>query len=410
MRANERFHPPRGRARSRRARPVPGRTSAARPYGQDGLAGKIDGLDFSRNAVSAVPLQNDVFLRALLRQPVPYTPVWLMRQAGRYLPEYNATRARAGSFLGLAQNPDHAAEVTLQPLERYPLDAAILFSDILTIPDAMGLGLDFRAGEGPHFERPVRTEADVAALMPPDMDSLRYVFDAVSLIRRELNGRVPLIGFAGSPWTIACYMVEGKGSDDYRLIKSMAYGRPDLMHRMLRVNAQATTDYLNAQIAAGAQAVMLFDSWGGVLADGLFQEYSLAYTRQVIDGLTRERDGRRVPAIVFTKGGGLWLEDIAGCGADAVGVDWTVNLRRARVRVNDAVALQGNLDPMALFAGGAAVRAQARRVIDDFGPVGRGGHVFNLGHGISQFTPPDAVAELVDEVHAYSRAFHAAPA
>jgi uroporphyrinogen decarboxylase len=371
-----------------------------------GPAGKIGRLDFSRKAVSAVALQNDVFLRALRREPVPYTPVWLMRQAGRYLPEYNATREKAGSFLALAQNPDYAAEVTLQPLARFPLDAAILFSDILTVPHAMGLGLDFRAGEGPHFDRPVRTEADVAALAPPDMDRLRYVFDAVSLIRRELNGRVPLIGFAGSPWTIACYMVEGKGSDDYRLIKSMAYGRPDLMHRILKVNAQATTDYLNAQIAAGAQAVMLFDSWGGVLADGLFQEYSLAYSRQVIAGLAREHEGRRVPVIVFTKGGGQWLEDIAGSGADAVGVDWTVNLARARARVRDAVALQGNLDPMALFAGGPALRAQARRVIDDFGPVAQGGHVFNLGHGISQFTPPDAVAELVDEVHIYSRAFH----
>lgn len=371
-----------------------------------GWAGKIDGLDFLRKAVSAAALQNDVFLRALLREPVPYTPVWLMRQAGRYLPEYNATREKAGSFLGLAQNPAYAAEVTLQPLARFPLDAAILFSDILTVPHAMGLGLDFRAGEGPYFERPLRNEADVAALALPDMDSLRYVFDAVTLIRRELNGRVPLIGFAGSPWTIACYMVEGKGSDDYRLIKSMTYGRPDLMHRILQVNARATTEYLNAQIAAGAQAVMLFDSWGGVLADGLFQEYSLAYSRQVIAGLTRESEGRRVPVIVFTKGGGLWLEDIAACGADAVGLDWTVNLRQARARVGDAVALQGNLDPMALFASGPAIRAQARRVIEDFGLVGKGGHVFNLGHGISQFTPPDGVAELVDEVHCYSRAFH----
>ncbi|ARP92063.1 uroporphyrinogen decarboxylase [Bordetella genomosp. 9] len=358
--------------------------------------------------MSAAALQNDVFLRALLREPVPYTPIWLMRQAGRYLPEYNATREKAGSFLGLAQNPDYAAEVTLQPLARYPLDAAILFSDILTVPHAMGLGLEFRAGEGPHFDRPVRTEADVAALAPPDLERLRYVLDAVSLIRRELNGSVPLIGFAGSPWTIACYMVEGKGSDDYRLIKGMAYARPDLMHRILQVNTTATIQYLNAQIAAGAQAVMLFDSWGGVLADGLFQAYSLAYTRQVVAGLTREHEGRRVPVIVFTKGGGMWLEDIAQCGADAVGVDWTVNLRRARQRVADAVALQGNLDPMALFGGGPAIRAEARRVVDDFGRVGRGGHVFNLGHGISRFTPPEAVAELVDEVHAYSPAFHAA--
>jgi uroporphyrinogen decarboxylase len=366
-------------------------------------------LDLSRKVVSAVALQNDVFLRALLREPVPYTPVWLMRQAGRYLPEYNATREKAGSFLGLAQDPAYAAQVTLQPLARYPLDAAILFSDILTVPHAMGLGLDFRAGEGPHFAHPVRTEADVAALAPPDLDRLRYVFDAVALIRRELDGRVPLIGFAGSPWTIACYMVEGKGSDDYRLIKGMLYGRPDLMHRILRVNTQATTQYLNAQIAAGAQAVMLFDSWGGVLADRQFQEYSLAYSRQVIAGLTREREGRKVPVIVFTKGGGAWLEDIAACGADAVGLDWTVNLRQARSRVRDTVALQGNLDPMALFGGASAIRAEARHVIEDFGPVGKGGHVFNLGHGISQFTPPDAVAELVEEVHAYSRAYHASP-
>jgi uroporphyrinogen decarboxylase len=351
-------------------------------------------------------LQNDVFLRALLRQPVPYTPIWLMRQAGRYLPEYNTTRARAGSFLGLAQNPDYAAEVTLQPLARYPLDAAILFSDILTVPDAMGLGLGFAQGEGPRFERPVRDEADVARLAVPDMEKLRYVFDAVSLIRRELDGKVPLLGFAGSPWTLACYMVEGQGSSDYRLIKGMMYARPDLLHRVLEVNAQAVTRYLNAQIEAGAQAVMLFDSWGGVLADGCFQRFSLAYVRQVVQGLLREREGRRVPVIVFTKGGGGWLEDIAASGCDAVGLDWTVNLAAARSRTGDAVALQGNLDPTALFGGTQAIRAEARRVLDDFGPVGKGGHVFNLGHGISQYTPPDAVAELVDEVHRYSRALH----
>lgn len=356
----------------------------------------------------AVPsaLKNDVLLRALLRQPVPYTPVWLMRQAGRYLPEYNATRTRAGSFLGLAQDPDLATEVTLQPLARYPLDAAILFSDILTVPDAMGLGLEFVQGEGPRFARPVRDEADVAGLAVPDMDKLRYVFDAVAQIRRELDGRVPLLGFAGSPWTVACYMVQGQGSDDYRLIKSMLYARPDLLHRILDVNARTTQQYLNAQIDAGAQAVMLFDSWGGVLADGLFQQFSLAYTRQVIQGLRREREGRRVPVIVFTKGGGAWLEDIAASGCDAVGLDWTVNLGAARSRVGDSVALQGNLDPMTLFGGGQAVRAEVRRVLDAFGPVGAGGHVFNLGHGISQYTPPDAVGELVDEVHRYSPAFH----
>nr|WP_225719775.1 uroporphyrinogen decarboxylase [Bordetella pertussis] len=352
-------------------------------------------------------MKNDVFLRALLREPVPYTPIWLMRQAGRYLPEYNATRARAGSFMGLAQNPDYACEVTLQPLARYPLDAAILFSDILTVPHAMGLGLDFAPGEGPRFAHPVRDESDVAKLAVPDMDSLRYVFDAVRTIRRELDGRVPLIGFAGSPWTIACYMAEGRGSDDYRLIKSMLYGRPDLLHRILEINAEATRHYLNAQIDAGAQAVMLFDSWGGVLADGLFQQFSLAYTRRVVEGLTREREGRRVPVIVFTKGGGQWLEEIAACGCDAVGLDWTVNLGAARRRVTDAVALQGNLDPMTLFGGAQAVRAEARRTLDAFGPVGKGGHVFNLGHGISQYSPPEVVSELVDEVHTYSRALHA---
>lgn len=351
-------------------------------------------------------LKNDVFIRSLLRQPVPYTPLWLMRQAGRYLPEYNQTRTRAGSFLGLAQNPQYACEVTLQPLERFDLDAAILFSDILTIPHAMGLGLDFVAGEGPQFAHPVRTEADVSALQAPDLADLQYVFDAVSLIRTELDGKVPLIGFAGSPFTVACYMVEGQGSDDYRLIKGMLYSRPDLLHRILEVNTQATIAYLNAQIQAGAQAVMVFDSWGGVLADGLFQQFSLAYTRRVVEGLIREHDGQRIPVIVFTKGGGLWLEDIADSGCDAMGVDWTVNLAKARRRVEDRVALQGNLDPMALFGTEAAIRAEARRVIDDFGPVGLGGHVFNLGHGISRFTPPEAVGILVDEVHSYSRANH----
>lgn len=351
-------------------------------------------------------LKNDVFIRALRRQPVPYTPVWLMRQAGRYLPEYNQTRAKAGSFLGLAQTPEYACEVTLQPLLRYDLDAAILFSDILTIPHAMGLGLDFVAGEGPKFAHPLRIEADVARLQVPDMAKLQYVFDAVSLIRKELDGKVPLIGFAGSPWTVACYMVEGQGSDDYRLIKGMLYSRPDLLHRILEINAQATAQYLNAQIRAGAQAVMVFDSWGGVLADGLFQQFSLAYTRKVVAALETGSGADKVPVIVFTKGGGQWLEDIAVCGCDAVGLDWTVNLASARQRVADGVALQGNLDPMALFGGDAAIRTEARRVIDDFGPVGAGGHVFNLGHGISRFTPPEAVQSLVSEVHEYSRQNH----
>jgi uroporphyrinogen decarboxylase len=351
-------------------------------------------------------LKNDTFLRALLRQPVLYTPLWMMRQAGRYLPEYNQTRAQAGSFMGLAQTPEYACEVTLQPLRRFDLDAAILFSDILTVPDAMGLGLQFVAGEGPRFERPLRDEAAIQALQVPDLDRLRYVFDAVALIRRELAGAVPLIGFSGSPWTLACYMVEGAGSSDYREIKTLLYRRPDLLHRILSVNAQAVQAYLNAQIQAGAQAVMVFDSWGGVLADGLFQQFSLAYTRQVLDGLVREREGRRVPVIVFTKGGGQWIEDIAAAGCDAVGLDWTANLAAARRRVGDRVALQGNLDPMTLFGGDAAIRAEVRRVLADFGPVGAGGHVFNLGHGISQHTPPEAVSVLVEEVHAASRAYH----
>jgi uroporphyrinogen decarboxylase len=351
------------------------------------------------------PLLNDSFLRACLRQPTPHTPVWLMRQAGRYLPEYRATRAQAGSFMGLATNPQYATEVTLQPLERYPLDAAILFSDILTVPDAMGLGLQFAQGEGPRFERPVRDQAAVAELVVPDMDRLRYVFDAVRSIRLALQGRVPLIGFAGSPWTLACYMVEGGGSDDYRLVKSMLYARPDLLHHMLAVNADAVAAYLNAQIRAGAQAVMVFDSWGGVLSDGAFQTFSLAYTERVLRQLVREHDGERVPAIVFTKGGGPWLEAIAASGADVVGLDWTVNLAAARQRVGGRVALQGNLDPMVLFGGEAAVRAEARRVLDSHGPGP--GHVFNLGHGINQHTPPEAVAALVDEVHRHSRALRA---
>ena len=358
-----------------------------------------------------VPLRNDTFVRACLRQPTEYTPVWLMRQAGRYLEEYRQTRAKAGSFMGLATNTAFATEVTLQPLERYPLDAAILFSDILTVPDAMGLGLSFALGEGPRFAHPVRDEADVARLAVPDMDKLRYVFDAVRSIRAALAGRVPLIGFSGSPWTLACYMVEGAGSDDYRLVKSMLYGRPDLMHRILAINADAVAQYLNAQIDAGAQAVMVFDSWGGVLADGAFQEFSLAYTRRVLGQLRREHAGQRIPHIVFTKGGGPWLEEIAapvdGVGPDVVGLDWTVNLGAARRRLDDHVALQGNLDPAVLFAPAARIRAEVERTLDSFGaperPDGRcGGHVFNLGHGISQHTPPDAVAALVEHVHGHS--------
>ncbi|MEY8878468.1 MAG: uroporphyrinogen decarboxylase [Leptothrix sp. (in: b-proteobacteria)] len=353
-------------------------------------------------------LQNDTFLRALRRQPTTHTPLWLMRQAGRYLPEYCATRARAGSFMGLATHVDYATEVTLQPLERYALDAAILFSDILTVPDAMGLGLTFAAGEGPRFATPVRDEAAVAALQVPDMAKLQYVFDAVTSIRKALNGRVPLIGFSGSPWTLACYMVEGQGSDDYRLVKTLMYRRPDLMHRMLAINADSVAAYLNAQIEAGAQAVMIFDSWGGVLADGAFQAFSLAYTRRVLAQLKREHDGQQIPRIVFTKGGGLWLDEIAASDTDAVGLDWTVNLAHARAQVGHKVALQGNLDPNVLFADEAQIRAAARDVLDRYGP--HDGHVFNLGHGISQHTPPEAVSVLVDEVHRHSRLWRQAAA
>ena len=367
------------------------------------------------------PLDNDTFLRACLRQATDYTPLWLMRQAGRYLPEYKATRERAGSFMGLATNPHYATEVTLQPLDRYPLDAAILFSDILTVPDAMGLGLSFAEGEGPRFARPIRDEAAVAKLAVPDMQKLRYVFDAVASIRQALEttdtagrrvGRVPLIGFAGSPWTLACYMVEGGGSDDYRRVKTLLYARPDLLQRILQVNAAAVAAYLNAQIAAGAQAVMIFDSWGGVLADGAFQRFSLHYTRQVLAQLTTESEGRRVPRIVFTKGGGPWLAQIADSGADVVGLDWTVNLGAARASVGHRVALQGNLDPNVLFAPPEVVREQAQAVLDSFGAPQRAdggwdGHVFNLGHGISQHTPPEHVAALVEAVHGHSRKLRA---
>ena len=350
---------------------------------------------------------NDTFLKALLRQKCDYTPIWLMRQAGRYLSEYNATRAKAGSFMKLAQSPDLACEVTLQPVERFKLDAAILFSDILTIPDAMGLGLSFVEGEGPKFARPVRSEEDVKVLHVPDIDqSLRYVTDAVRTIRKALHNRIPLIGFSGSPFTLACYMVEGGSSKDYRNLKTMMYTRPELLHRLLEVNADSVTAYLNAQIESGAQAVQIFDTWGGTLSESSFKEFSLRYIEKIISGLHKTFDGESIPVIVFTKGADQWLESIAHCGAQAVGLDWTSNLARARNRVADCVALQGNLDPMVLFGSEEKIREEARRVIDDYGVVGHGGHVFNLGHGINQFTPPEAVEILVDEVHRYSRAFH----
>jgi uroporphyrinogen decarboxylase len=346
-------------------------------------------------------LKNDLLLRALLRQPTPRRPIWLMRQAGRYLPEYRATRARAGSFMAMCTNPEFACEVTLQPLERYRLDAAILFSDILTIPHAMNVGLEFEAGEGPKIERPVRCAADVDKLIIPDpARELRYVVDAVALIRRELRGRVPLIGFAGSPWTVGTYMVEGGGSKTFGRIKRMMYEAPALLHRLLDVLARSTVLYLNAQIAAGAQAVMLFDTWGGVLTPAQYEEFSLRYMAQIVASLTRESDGRRVPNIVFTKGGGAWLGAIAGIGCDAVGVDWTTDLSTAREAVGGRVALQGNLDPAALFAPPDTLRAETIRVLESYGAGP--GHVFNLGHGITPEVDPERVSVLVDTVNDFS--------
>ncbi len=350
-------------------------------------------------------LENDTLIRALLREPTPYTPVWLMRQAGRYLPEYNQTRARAGNFLALCKNPDLATEVTLQPLARYALDAAIVFSDILTIPDAMGLGLYFAEGEGPRFERPLREEWEIRDLTAPDPAThLRYVLDTVSQVRRSLAGSVPLIGFSGSPFTLACYMIEGRGSSDFATEKKMLYERPDLLHLILEINTQAVIAYLNAQIEAGAQAVMLFDTWGGMLSQAAYHEFSLAYLRRIIAGLTREREGLRVPNIVFTKGGGGWLESIAATGCDAVGLDWTVDIGAARARVGMRVALQGNLDPAILLSSPQVVQREAAAILASYGKGN--GHVFNLGHGISQHTPPENVAALIETVRTTSVAYH----
>ncbi len=350
-------------------------------------------------------LKNDTFLRALLKQPVDYTPIWIMRQAGRYLPEYNQTRARAGSFLDLCKNPDYATEVTLQPIARFGLDAAILFSDILTVPDAMGLGLYFAEGEGPKFERPLREEWEIRDLSAPDPHThLPYVLDAVRQIRSALDNTIPLIGFSGSPFTLACYMVEGGGSDDFRTIKTMLYKRPDLLHHILQINARAVTDYLNAQIEAGVQAVMIFDTWGGMLSSRAYEEFSLAYLRQVVNGLLRERDGVRVPSIVFTKGGGVWMEKIAALGCDAVGLDWMCDIGQARARVGARVALQGNMDPMVLFSDPQTIQGEVKKILESYGQGS--GHIFNLGHGISQFTPPEHVGALVDAVHEFSRPYH----
>ncbi|MDM1708652.1 uroporphyrinogen decarboxylase [Thiopseudomonas alkaliphila] len=350
-------------------------------------------------------LKNDRFLRALLKQPVDVTPVWMMRQAGRYLPEYRASRAKAGDFMSLCMNPEFACEVTLQPLERYPLDAAILFSDILTIPDAMGLGLYFETGEGPRFRNVVDTPEAIEALPIPDAnDDLGYVMDAVRTIRRELNGRVPLIGFAGSPWTLATYMVEGGSSKDFRKCKALMYNNPQAMHMLLDKLAQSVTSYLNAQILAGAQAVQIFDSWGGSLSDVAYQTFSLAYMQKIVNGLIREHEGRRVPVILFTKGGGLWLESMADTGVEALGLDWTCDIGSARQRVGDKVALQGNMDPSVLYASPDSIRDEVARILASYG-TGTG-HVFNLGHGITPQVDPEHAGAFINAVHELSAKYH----
>tara|TARA_R110002167_G_scaffold31205_3_gene102732 strand:+ start:100 stop:1167 length:1068 start_codon:yes stop_codon:yes gene_type:complete len=352
-------------------------------------------------------LKNDRFLRALERKSVDVTPVWMMRQAGRYLPEYRELRAKAGDFMSLCKNKELACEVTIQPLERYDLDAAILFSDILTIPDAMGLGLYFEAGEGPRFKKIVRTEKDVDALPIIDtLQDLTYVTDAVSTIRKELNGRVPLIGFSGSPWTLATYMVEGGSSKDFRHVKAMMYSQPEVMHLLLDKIALSVIDYLNAQIRAGAQAVQIFDTWGGSLSDVAYKEFSLKYMNNIVAGLIREYEGRKVPVILFTKGGGLWLPEIADSGADALGLDWTMDIGRARKLVGDKVALQGNMDPSVLYASPNVIRAEVERILKSYGAGA--GQVFNLGHGIHQFVDPKSAGIFVDAVHELSAKYHQA--
>ncbi len=346
-------------------------------------------------------LKNDLYLRALSCEDVERTPVWVMRQAGRYLPEYLKVRKQAGDFMTLCSTPELACEVTLQPLERFKLDAAILFSDILTIPDAMGLELYFAAGEGPKFKKPIKSRADVTALPSLDPnDSLRYVMDAVSLIRKELNGRVPLIGFSGSPWTLATYMVEGGGSKDFSKVKGMLFSDPSTLHELLNKNAIAVTNYLNAQVAAGAQSLMIFDTWGGVLSPENYKQFSLQYMQQIVDGLVRNADGRKVPVVLFTKNGGRWLSDMADTGCDGLGVDWTIDLRDAKAATQGRVALQGNLDPSALYGSPESIRTEVKKVLDSFGEGP--GHVFNLGHGIHQFVNPDHLAVMVDAVHEFS--------
>jgi len=350
-------------------------------------------------------LKNDRFLRALAKQPVDCTPVWMMRQAGRYLPEYRATRARAGDFLALCKNAELACEVTIQPLQRYPLDAAILFSDILTVPDAMGLGLYFEEGEGPRFRKTVRTQTDVDALPVPDAEKdLGYVMNAVRTIRRELNDRVPLIGFSGSPWTLATYMVEGGSSKDFRHAKAMAFDTPHIMHALLEKLAASVTIYLNGQIRAGAQVVQIFDTWGGSLSESAYQEFSLNYMKKIVSGLIREHDGCKVPVILFTKGGGLWLETIAEAGADALGLDWTIDIAKARARVGDKVALQGNMDPTMLYAKPARIRDEVARILAAYGDGP--GHIFNLGHGITPDVDPAHAGAFIESVHELSARYH----
>lgn len=350
-------------------------------------------------------LKNDRYLRALLKQPVDYTPVWMMRQAGRYLPEYRATRAQAGDFMALCKNAELASEVTLQPLRRFPLDAAILFSDILTIPDAMGLGLRFAAGEEV-FERPITCKADVDKIGIPDPEGeLQYVMNAVRQIRKDLQGEVPLIGFSGSPWTLATYMVEGGSSKAFTKIKKMMYSEPTVLHALLDKLADSVISYLNAQIKAGAQAVMVFDTWGGVLTPRDYQQFSLQYMHKIVDGLIRENEGRRVPVTLFTKNGGMWLEQIAATGCDAVGLDWTINIADAKARVGDKVALQGNMDPSILYAPAPRIREEVASILAGFGQGGTG-HVFNLGHGIHLDVPPENAGVFVEAVHELSKPYH----
>lgn len=350
-------------------------------------------------------LKNDRFIRALLKQPVDQTPVWMMRQAGRYLPEYKATRAKAGDFLTLCKTPELATEVTIQPLDRYPLDAAILFSDILTIPDAMGLGLYFSEGEGPKFSNPLKTQADVDKLFVPDMaGELKYVTDAVSMIHRELDGRVPLIGFTGSPWTLATYMVEGGSSKDFGKVKGMMYSQPKMMHQILSVLAKTIIEYLNAQIEAGAETVMIFDTWGGALSTRDYKDFSLNYMQQIVDGLNREKDGKKIPVIMFTKGGSQWLEAQADIGVDALGLDWTIDIGEARKRVGDKVALQGNMDPCVLYSTPERIREEVASILESYGTGN--GHVFNLGHGIHQHIDPENAGAFINAVHELSEPYH----